>query len=114
MSEENKDLGDKAAEALSGDNGKNVAIIAHITFIGLIIAFVMNSKEKTELGSFYIRQLVGIWILVFATSFIPFVNFVGWILGLVLWIMSIIPALSGEQKPVFLVGEHFQNWFKSL
>ena len=101
-------------DKLLTENSKISGIAAYFTFIGLIIAFVMNSKEKTELGSFYIRQLVGIWILVFATSFIPFVNFVGWILGLVLWIMSIIPALSGEQKPVFLVGEHFQNWFKSL
>ncbi|MFS4482442.1 YtxH domain-containing protein [Hyunsoonleella sp. 2307UL5-6] len=95
-------------------DGKNIAIIAHITIIGWVIALVMNSSNKTELGSFYIRQMLGLIIISFIGSFIPVLNLVIWILMLVLWIMSLIGALSGEKKPTPLLGEHFQNWFKAL
>ncbi len=128
MSEEKKDFGDKAEEAAKDfkkdvnkafdssnpESGKTVAIIAHLTFIGWIIAIIMNSSNKTEIGSFYIRQTLGIFLLLIVTSFIPFINLIGWLLGLILWIVSLIGSINGEQKPVFLVGEYFQNWFKSL
>ncbi len=128
MSEEEKDLGEKAKEAANDfqedvkeafdpknpESGKTVAIIAHLTFIGWIIAIIMNSSNKTEVGSFYIRQVLGIFLLGIVCSLIPIVNFIAWILPLVLWIMSLIGSINGNQKPVFLLGEHFQNWFKSL
>ena len=101
-----------AKEVLS--DGKNVAIIAHITLIGWVIALVMNNSNKTDLGSFYIRQMLGLLILSFVLWFIPVV---GWILNLiiiVLWIMSLVGALSGEKKLTPVLGEHFQNWFKAL
>lgn len=128
MSEEKKDFGDKAEEAAkefkedvkqafdpsNPESGKTVAIIAHITLIGWIIAIIMNSSNKTELGSFYIRQVLGIFLILFVISFIPVLNFLGWLFGAILWIVSLIGAINGNQKPVFLVGETFQNWFKSL
>ena len=146
MSEENKDLGDKAEEAAENakekasdfaedakeaaqeikeevkdtfdpknpESGKTVAIIAHLTLIGWIIAIIMNSSNKTEVGSFYIRQTLGIFLISFVLSIIPFINLIGWILGLVLWIMSLIGAINESKKPIFLVGEYFQDWFKAL
>jgi hypothetical protein len=95
-------------------DGKNVAIIAHITLIGWIIAIVMNSSNKTEFGSFYVRQVLGIMLLGLVCSIIPVVNFFAWILPLIMWIMSLIGALSGEKKPVFLLGNQFQEWFKGI
>jgi len=122
FSDDAKELGrdaKKAADDFSNDakevfsDGKNVAIIAHITFIGWIIALVMNSSNKTEFGSFYIRQMLGLVLLMF----LVWIPFLGWILGLVVlvaWIMSLISALSGEMKPTFLLGKQFQEWFKAL
>jgi len=107
-----KEFANDVKEVLS--DGKNVAIIAHITLIGWIIAIVMNSSDKTEHGSFYIRQVLGIMLLGLVTSFIPFINFIAWILLLVMWVMSLIGALSGEKKPVFLLGNQFQDWFKGI
>ncbi|WCO01905.1 YtxH domain-containing protein [Psychroserpens ponticola] len=96
-------------------DGKNVAIIAHITIIGWIIALVMNSGDKkSEYGSFYIRQMLGLALCGLVLSFIPMV---GWLLNLgifVLWIMSLIGSLSGEKKLVPALGSLFQDWFKSL
>ncbi len=110
--EEAKEFAEDAKEVLS--DGKNVAIIAHITLIGWIIAIVMNSSSKNEYASFYIRQTLGIFLLWVIVSFIPFINIIGWILCLIMIIMSLIGALSGEKKPVFLLGDQFQDWFKSL
>ena len=111
MSEENKDLGDNVFDST---NGKTIAIIAHLTLIGWIIAIIMNSSNKTEIGSFYIRQMLGIWLLIIVLSFVPVVNFVAWLFGAVLWIISFIGAFNENKKPIFLVGEHFQNWFKGI
>jgi uncharacterized membrane protein len=95
-------------------DGKNVAIIAHITLIGWIIALVMNNNNKNELASFYIRQMLGLMIFAFVLSFIPMV---GWMLNLgliVLWVISLIGALEGQKKLVPILGEYFQDWFKSI
>jgi uncharacterized membrane protein len=96
------------------DNGKNIAIIAHITLIGWIIALVMNNEKKSEFASFYIRQVLGIMLLGFVCSFIPIIGWFAWIFVLVLWVMSLISALNGQKKPILLLGEQFQDWFKSL
>ncbi|GLU42917.1 YtxH domain-containing protein [Allomuricauda sp. NBRC 101325] len=128
MSEEKKDFGDKAEEAAkefkedvkeafspnNPDSGKTVAIIAHITLIGWIIAIIMNSSNKTEIGSFYVRQVLGIALIGIVLGLIPVINIIAWIFPFILWIASLIGAISGNQKPVFLVGEYFQNWFKGL
>lgn len=126
--EEKKDFGDKAEEAAkefkedakkafdpaNPESGKTVAIIAHLTIIGWIIAIIMNSSNKTELGSFYVRQTLGIFLIGFVLGIIPIINIIGFIITFVLWIISLIGAINGNQKPVFLVGEYFQDWFKSL
>lgn len=108
-----KDFANDAKDVLS--DGKNVAIIAHITLIGWIIALVMNGGEKkSEYGSFYIRQMLGLGLCSLVLGFIPVI---GWIVSLVfvvLWVMSLIGALSGEKKLTPILGEYFQDWFKSL
>ena len=101
-------------DATNPDSGKNVAIIAHITLIGWIVALLMNNQNRTEIGSFYIRQVLGIGLLGLAVSWIPFINFIAWIFVVVLWVMSLMSAINGTQKPIFLLGTQFQEWFKSL
>ena len=105
------EFADDAKAVLS--DGKNIAIIAHIHLIGWIIALIMNSNNKTELGSFYIRQMLGLILL----SFLGVIPVVGWILLILIfiaWIISLINALGGKTKPTFLLGSKFQEWFKSL
>ena len=107
------EFADDAKEILS--DGKNVAIIAHITIIGWVIALVMNNGEKkSEFASFYIRQMLGLGICSLILSFIPVI---GWIISLVfivLWVMSLIGALGGDKKLTPILGQYFQDWFKSL
>ena len=104
----------KTFDPNSPDNGKVVAIIAHLTIIGWVIALIMNSQNRTEFGSFYIRQTLGIWLLTIVLGIIPIVGCFAAVIGIVLIIMSLINAASYKMDPTVVVGEYFQDWFKSL
>lgn len=105
------------------EEGKTRAIIAHITLIGWIIAVVMNNEpeKKDEFASFYIRQTLGIFVLGIASSFmslllffIPFLGVLLWLGVLAILIMSLVWAANGEKRELPIIGEKFQEWFKSL
>ena len=97
-------------------DGKTKAIVAHIFWIGWIISLIVNMNDKDELASFYIRQLLGIYLFSLLVSFIPIdiVQYIGWIATLVFWILSFISSIQGEKKEVPFVGQYFQEWFKSI
>ncbi len=42
------------------NEGKTIAIISYLTFIGTIIAFIMNQNKQNSFASFHIRQTVGL------------------------------------------------------
>jgi uncharacterized membrane protein len=85
----------------------------------------MHSSKKTAIGTYHLRQALGlfitalvVWIPCAILSMVPFVNFLMilvWpLVGiglLVLWVMGLIAAVNGQQKPMPLVGEHYQKWF---
>ena len=96
------------------DQGKTIAILSYITIIGWIIALVMNTSEKSKLGSYHIRQTLLLYIFAVILSWIPIL---GWILGIVLfifWIIGLVAAINGEKKEMPIVGKLAQQWFKGL
>jgi len=98
---------------------KTKSIVAHITIIGWIIAIVMNQSDKGPNTSFYLRQNLGLYLIYIAGLVIGMLtlNVITMIVGvavLILWILSLVGALSGEQKPVPVLGDMFQTWFKSI
>jgi uncharacterized membrane protein len=100
---------------------KTVAIVAHFTLIGWIVALVMHGSNKTSLGAYFIRQMLGLIICQIAVVILLFIPFLGWILypvcGIALfvfWLMSLINAINGVEKPVPLIGEKFNEWFKGV
>jgi uncharacterized membrane protein len=95
-------------------DGKTKAIVAHITWIGWLIALIINSSQKDEIASFYIRQTLGIYLFTIVISIVPVVNIIGWIAGFVFWILSLIGSVSGEMKESPIVGKYFQDWFKGI
>ena len=98
---------------------KTKSIVAHLTLIGWIIALVMNQNDKGPNTSFYLRQMLGLlifWVLGVLLSFaaISFLSWIWYVLIFILWVLSLVSALSGEQKPLPVVGEMFQQWFKGI
>ncbi|WP_111707457.1 DUF4870 domain-containing protein [Lutibacter citreus] len=101
------------------NEGKTIAIISYLWWVGLIIAFIMNNSKKNRFASFHIRQMLGLLLLNVVVSLLyKYVGAsVGMILGLgtfVLWVFGLIGAFQGEEKRVPLVGDLFQDWFKSI
>lgn len=99
--------------------GKTIAIVSYITFIGTIIAFVMNNEQKNSFASFHIRQMAGLislQLLSFVVS--NYINgTLGWIIFLfavVLWFIGFLGAIQGQEKRVPLLGDQFQEWFKGI
>ena len=111
---------DNIFEERPGTDPKLISILAYITILGWIIAVLMNNP-KSQLGSFHIRQSLGILLLGTVSSFIGFVPFMGppavffgSVLAFVLWIIGFVAAIRGEEKEVPVLGEKFQEWFDSL
>jgi uncharacterized membrane protein len=94
-----------------------VGVISYLTWIGLIIALVLYlSKEenKNEFNAFHVRQALGLSIAGLVGGFIPVLNIVVGIFLFICWIIGFISALTGTQKEVPLLGEHFQKWFQGI
>ena len=82
----------------------------------------MHGSKQTRIGSYHLRQSLGLMLTSIAVAIagtaFAFIPFIGWLAGLAawfgivaLWIMGLVAALNGEQKPVPVLGAHFQKWF---
>jgi uncharacterized membrane protein len=113
---------------------RTVAILSYITPIGFIVAIVLHSSNKTKLGAFHLRQVLGliiasvaVWIgamiTFFILAFIPIlgpilitlIGFGLFIVGLLIVILGLIAAFNGQMKPVPVIGpaiqKHLANTF---
>lgn len=79
---------------------RTTAIVAHITWIGLLIAFCCGDKEGAK---FWLNQALVITLFTLL-SVIPCIGWIWAIFMLVCWIMSLISAINEEEKPVPLIG----------
>lgn len=103
------------------NEGKTAAILAYITIIGWIAAFVMNNEKKNPFAAFHLRQGLGIFLTGFAFSFVNIIPLLGQIVFLggiiflfILWITGLMNALNGKEKPVMFLGEKYNQWFSSI
>jgi len=118
------------------DHGKNVGIISYLTIIGWLIAyFGMHQSNKTELGSYQLRQTLLLHIVSFLVSWVLGMIFaaiffssgfsenwfaiygIRWIIRaafIVLWLIGFIGAINGEKKPIPLIGERAQTLFSGI
>lgn len=99
--------------------GKTLAIICYLTFIGLIIAIIMNLEKRNAFVFFHIRQMLGlILLLIFSNLVERYVNsLLGtafWIITFSGWVIALISAINGQYKPLPVFGEKFQEWFKNI
>ncbi len=124
-------------QSLSSDGGQTVAFIAYLSLIGFIIALIQHSSNKTKLGAYHLRQVVGfmvtgvgLGILLFILSlpmfgmgyrgaasyavFIGVVSFVVWVGLLISIIISFINAISGKDKPAPIFGKLYEKWFANM
>ena len=91
--------------------GKEIAIIAYLTIIGLIIAFVMNKDKHYDFASYHIKQVLGLAVIGLIVFVIGQIPILGWIISilvfiplLIIWIMGLMNAINGKKKPIPLIG----------
>ena len=101
------------------EEGKTLAIVSYLTFVGLIIAIIMNLEKKNPFTTFHVRQMLGLVImLIFSNLVEKYVNSwlgtVFWIITFVSWIYSIYTASKGKTDAIPYLGNMFQDWFKNI
>lgn len=97
--------------AASSTEDKTVAIVAYLTLIGFIVAIIMHSSKKTQIGAYHLRQALGLFIAGIVLGWIPFLNLLVLPVLFVFWLLGFINAIKGEMKPIPLVGPMFEKWF---
>lgn len=101
------------------EEGKTIAIVSYLTYIGTIIAFILNNEKKNEFAAFHLRQAIGLGIIFLLVELLTAFSFHGifktifYIFLLVLWFIGLIGAINGEYKKVPILGDAFQEWFKN-
>ena len=88
---------------------KITSIVAYLTWVGLIIAFVIGDREGAK---FHLNQSLVIWLastvcgLVAAVPVLGgLVSVVGGIFCFVCWFIGLIGAIQGIEKPVPVLGQ---------
>jgi uncharacterized membrane protein len=90
---------------------------AVLCYFGILILIPFFMKKEDPFVNFHMRQGLGLLILWFATFIIGFVPILGWMIAwavnlalLILSIICIIKALSGEQWMVPVIGKTTAEW----
>ena len=88
---------------------KTTGIVAYLTWIGLVIAFVAGDKEGAK---FHLNQALVIMITSLICSVVGIIPILGTIVALVggifvfvCWIIGFIAAIKEEEKQVPLIGK---------
>jgi len=84
---------------------------AFFTIVGFIIVMILKKEDRYVM--FYAKQGLVLfmgWLIAWAVGLMPVIGkfILGpilWILLLILWVITWINALSGEQKKTWLIGD---------
>lgn len=81
---------------------KTTGIVAYLTWIGLLIAFLAGDKEGAK---FHINQGLVLVIASIICGIIPFLGWAAEIFVFVCWIIAFVGAIQGEEKEMPLLGK---------
>lgn len=101
------------------NEGKTLAIVCYLTFVGTLIAIFLNVEKKNPFTSFHIRQMIGLIIMLIVSNIVEkyinsWLGTVLWLITFASWLYSLIYAIKGETKLIPYIGEKFQQWFYNL
>jgi len=97
-------------------SGKTKAIVAYLTFVGLLIAYFMNKDDRHEFATWHIKNMFGLVVLLFfavALQSYAVGVYIYWTTVL-LWVISLVFALLNKKQGIPFLSEKFQSWFTFL
>lgn len=84
-------------------------IVAYLTWIGLIVAFIIGDREGSK---FHLNQSLVIWLAGTVCGMLAVVPVVGGLIStvggifcFVCWFIGFIGAIQGTEKPVPVLGQ---------
>ncbi|TVS13125.1 MAG: DUF4870 domain-containing protein [Wenzhouxiangella sp.] len=105
-------------------SNKAIGIVAYITIIGWIIAFVVHKTkdDKSALAGYHIEQSLGLILVAVGLAIIgQILGAVAAIFGLllmvvnigliVLWVFGLMNAINEKREPIPLIGPFFEGKF---
>jgi uncharacterized membrane protein len=114
----------------TNDTGRTAGIISYFTLLGWLIAFfAFHQKDKTEMGSYQLRQTLLFHIVYMVVSGVAgfiigllftsgtFIGNISWIINaffFVLWVIGFIGVANDQKKPIPLLGERAQDMFAGI
>lgn len=103
------------------DQEKQIAIIAYITLIGLVVALVMNREKKSPFARYHIRQSLGLAATGLALAVVGVIPILGWIINLLgvfvllyMWVRGLMHAINKKEQPVPFLGRNYEKWLKNV
>lgn len=92
----------------SQGRNQTMAIVAYITWIGLIVAFIAGDTKDPFLKFHMNQSLV---ILLFSLlKYIPIIGYLWFLFMIVCWIIGLVSACNGTMKEVPVIGSiHILN-----
>ena len=64
-------------------NKKTTDMVAYVTWVGLLIAFIAGDRENSK---FHLNQALVIWLV----GFLSVIPIVGWIIGIAAFVFAVI------------------------
>jgi uncharacterized membrane protein len=99
----------------------SLAAISYLTFIGFLIALIQNQSKKEAFTRFHLVQSLGLILTAVTLSIIAIVPVLGWFIYIVgiflllyMWIVSLMNAIKGREKPTPILGEKYIQWLDGI
>ena len=102
------------------NTGNYRAILAYITFIGLIIAYVLNRDKQDKFVTYHIKNMFGLVLLLFISQLLQtndsllFLGEIVWVISFFLWVYSLLMAILNKKAGIPILTDLFQKWFSFL
>ena len=88
---------------------KTTDIVAYLTWVGLIIAFIIGDREGSK---FHLNQSLVIWLVGTVSGMVGVIPLLGTLVSLIgglfcciCWFIGLISAIQGTEKPVPVLGQ---------
>lgn len=88
---------------------KTTDIVAYLTWVGLIIAFIIGDREGSK---FHLNQSLVIWLVGTVAGMVGVIPLLGTLVSLIgglfcciCWFIGLISAIQGTEKPVPVLGQ---------
>lgn len=99
---------------MNTDQGKLVAILSYGTLLGWIVALLLHRQHRTSLGTFHLRQALGLYLSAMLLGWLPLLGGLLLFALLILWVLGLASAIQERREPLPLIGGWYQQVFELL